>query len=173
MIKLSSLSVRVGLFIGLLFAIAAGPSPAIALSDDEIRQQIIAQSIASYPGRCPCPFNRASNGSRCGKRSAYTRPGGYSPLCYQGDVSDKMVADYRRRHGLEMPANGDSSSAPAPVDIFAAQRQLLRLGYEPGPVDGSLGPKTRSALKAFQGANGLPASGDLTSETLKRLGIGN
>jgi len=46
----------------------------------------IQQSINNYSGNCPCPYNRASNGSRCGKRSAYSRPGGYSPLCYSSDV---------------------------------------------------------------------------------------
>jgi len=49
----------------------------------------------SYPGNCPCPYNRASNGSRCGGRSAYSRAGGYSPLCYDRDVTDDMVRRYR------------------------------------------------------------------------------
>lgn len=66
------------------------------LSDDEIRQILIQRSIASYSGNCPCPYNRASNGSRCGKRSAYSRPGGASPLCYPGDVTDAMVERYRQ-----------------------------------------------------------------------------
>jgi len=46
-----------------------------------IKQKIIQQSIESYPGNCPCPYNTARNGSRCGKRSAYNRAGGYAPLC--------------------------------------------------------------------------------------------
>ena len=33
-------------------------------------------------GSCDCPYDRASNGSRCGGRSAYSRPGGRSPICY-------------------------------------------------------------------------------------------
>ena len=67
------------------------------LSDAEIRQILIEESINSYPGNCPCPYNRASNGSRCGKRSAYSKPGGYSPLCYETDVTDAMVERYRNR----------------------------------------------------------------------------
>ena len=31
---------------------------------------------------CNCPYNRKSNGHRCGKTSAWSRPGGNSPLCY-------------------------------------------------------------------------------------------
>lgn len=49
-------------------------------------QNIIAQSIASYPGVCACPYSTASNGSKCGRRSAYSKPGGYDPLCYPEDV---------------------------------------------------------------------------------------
>ena len=68
------------------------------LTDAEIRQILIEESINSYSGNCPCPYNRASNGSRCGKRSAYSRPGGAEPLCYQSDVTDRMIERYRKRH---------------------------------------------------------------------------
>ena len=68
-------------------------------TDVEIRQILIQESINSYPGNCPCPYNKASNGSRCGKRSAYSRPGGAEPLCYQSDVTDAMVNKYRERTG--------------------------------------------------------------------------
>ncbi|CAN4265629.1 hypothetical protein MCECM63_00112 [Methylophilaceae bacterium] len=70
------------------------------LSDDEVKQQMINQSIASYLGSCPCPYNTASNGSRCGRRSAYTKPGGYAPFCYDTDITLQMVKQYRGRNGL-------------------------------------------------------------------------
>lgn len=66
-------------------------------STEAIKQKIIQQSIDSYPGNCPCPYNTASNGSRCGKRSAYNRAGGYAPLCYPEDVSDRMVRGYKNK----------------------------------------------------------------------------
>lgn len=65
------------------------------LTDGQIRQILIDESIATYPGNCPCPYSRARNGSRCGKRSAYSRPGGEAPLCYPKDVSDERVRRYR------------------------------------------------------------------------------
>ncbi|AKA38407.1 Uncharacterised protein [Yersinia ruckeri] len=65
------------------------------LSDDQVKQMIIDESIESYPGRCPCPFNSAKNGSRCGQRSAWSRPGGYSPICYKKEVTQAMVAEWR------------------------------------------------------------------------------
>jgi hypothetical protein len=66
-------------------------------SDSAIKQRIIKQSIESYPGNCPCPYNSAANGSRCGKRSAWNRAGGYSPKCFESDVTAADVAAYRRR----------------------------------------------------------------------------
>lgn len=70
------------------------------LTDNQVRKQMIEESIASYSGNCPCPYNLARNGSRCGRRSAYSRRGGYSPLCYPSDISSAMVQDYRKQHGI-------------------------------------------------------------------------
>ncbi|OAL81339.1 hypothetical protein AY606_00910 [Acinetobacter sp. SFB] len=66
-------------------------------STEVIKQKIIQQSIDNYPGNCPCPYNFARNGSRCGKRSAYNRAGGYTPICYPEDVSDRMLKEYKER----------------------------------------------------------------------------
>ena len=70
------------------------------MTDSQVRQLMIKQSIALYPGNCPCPYNLASNGSQCGKRSAWSKRGGYAPLCYPADISDDMVKSYRAQHGL-------------------------------------------------------------------------
>lgn len=75
---------------------AKEPAP----SDADVRKAIIQESIAAYPGPCACPYSSARNGSRCGRRSAYSRPGGYSPLCYDRDVSDEQVKAYRQEHGV-------------------------------------------------------------------------
>src|SRR5437870_4261286 len=63
--------------------------PALAwtetLPDQQIAEIIVRESRAAYyaTGRpCACPDDLARNGSRCGGRSAYSRPGGASPLCY-------------------------------------------------------------------------------------------
>ncbi|MFD1437619.1 hypothetical protein [Acinetobacter terrae] len=66
-------------------------------STEAIKQKIIKQSIESYPGNCPCPYNSARNGSRCGKRSAYNRAGGYTPICYPEDVTAQMIKNYKNR----------------------------------------------------------------------------
>lgn len=77
-------------------AISLFAPQAYAATDDQIRQAIIQQSIASYSGSCPCPYNVARNGSSCGRRSAYSRPGGASPMCYPTDVPQSAVEQYKR-----------------------------------------------------------------------------
>ena len=79
-----------------LVAAAFAVSPASAQSDAQVRQRIIRQSIAAYPGPCACPYNVTRNGRSCGGRSAYSRPGGHAPICYPRDVSQAQIADYRR-----------------------------------------------------------------------------
>jgi hypothetical protein len=46
---------------------------------------------------CACPDDTARNGSACGGRSAYSRPGGAAPLCYPTDVTAAMIESYRQR----------------------------------------------------------------------------
>lgn len=85
----------------LLIAVAVlGCSDEEVSEDDRIRDIMIAESIASYEGNCPCPYNRDSAGNRCGGRSAYSRSGGASPLCYRSDISDEEVEAYRQSHDL-------------------------------------------------------------------------
>ena len=52
-------------------------------------EQLIRESIANYPGQCPCPYSIMTNGYRCGERSAYSKPGGYEPLCYKSDITSE------------------------------------------------------------------------------------
>src|SRR5947199_6794088 len=66
-------------------------------TNGEIKQEIIKASIAAYRGSCPCPYNVDRAGRQCGRRSAYSKPGGASPICYEKDVTQKMVDDYRKR----------------------------------------------------------------------------
>lgn len=67
-------------------------------SDHMLKEQIIKESIARYSGNCPCPYNLAKNGSRCGKRSAYSKPGGYSLKCYVEDISQQDIQAWKQRN---------------------------------------------------------------------------
>lgn len=54
------------------------------------KQKIIEKTIDGYLGNCPCPYSRDRAGRKCGKRSAYSRPGGYELICYVEDMKDKQ-----------------------------------------------------------------------------------
>jgi uncharacterized protein YraI len=71
------------------------PQAAPAIPDPVIVQRIIEESVASYPGSCACPFSTDRRGRRCGARSAYSKPGGYAPICYARDVSPAMIQAFR------------------------------------------------------------------------------
>lgn len=49
------------------------------------------------------------------------------------------------------------------------QRLLARAGYQFGPIDGIVGPRTKAAIKGFQLANGIPRSGTFDGRTVARL----
>lgn len=61
----------------------------------DVIDAIIETSISAYPGACPCPYNTMRNGRSCGRNSAWSKPGGASPICYPSDVSDQMIARFR------------------------------------------------------------------------------
>lgn len=70
---------------------------------------------------------------------------------------------------------------PAPVvvgrevgggDVVAdVQGVLARKGYYSGVVDGSMGPRSRAAIRAWQADVGLPVTGTLNTATLRSLGL--
>src|SRR5713226_4918054 len=64
------------------------------LTDQQIAELIIRDSRQAYYATghpCACPEDRARNGSRCGGRSAYSRPGGAEPYCYVTDVPKEKI----------------------------------------------------------------------------------
>lgn len=63
---------------------------------ESLAQEIISLSLRSYGGNCPCPYNRDAGGKYCGGRSAYSRPGGYSPLCYTEDIESSDIQAHRQ-----------------------------------------------------------------------------
>ncbi|WP_233284261.1 SH3 domain-containing protein [Agrobacterium sp. NCPPB 925] len=69
--------------------------PPPTLSPTIVIQRIIAESLANYPGTCACPYSTDRRGRRCGNRSAYSKPGGYAPVCFSQDVTKSMIEAYR------------------------------------------------------------------------------
>lgn len=65
------------------------------LSNAQIVAILMNESQGRYRGSCPCPFYTDRAGRRCGRRSAYSRPGGASPLCYASDVTPAMITAFK------------------------------------------------------------------------------
>lgn len=57
------------------------------------------------------------------------------------------------------------------VSVREAQEALKDRGFDPGPIDGLLGPNTEDAIREFQKAEGLTASGKLDEPTVKALDL--
>jgi len=60
-------------------------------NQDTLVKNMIAKSIANYPGKCACPYQLKSYGKKCGKSSAYSKSRGYSPLCYLSDITKQIL----------------------------------------------------------------------------------
>ena len=56
-------------------------------------------------------------------------------------------------------------------DIKRAQEALKAQGRDPGAVSGRMHAKTQEALRDFQKANNLPATGVLDKKTADKLGV--
>lgn len=73
------------------------------------------------------------------------------------------------------PASQSSSPAlplaPTKDIISRVQVELKARGFDAGPPDGSIGPKTREALRRFQNAHRLRGTGEIDAATLEALGI--
>ncbi len=55
------------------------------------------------------------------------------------------------------------------IRLESIQECLKKQGFDPGPIDGKMGPKTREAIKHFQERNSLKVDGRIGPETLHAL----
>jgi peptidoglycan hydrolase-like protein with peptidoglycan-binding domain len=51
------------------------------------------------------------------------------------------------------------------------QRVLRKRGYYLGPLDGDIGPRSRSAIRDYQAEHGLEVNGRIDDPLLRSLGI--
>lgn len=79
----------------------------------------------------------------------------------------------RQQLGQEQSQQKPWADQQASLDaVRDLQQQLKDQGYyQDGNVDGLVGPKTESALREFQQAQGLDPTGEINAETLAAMGI--
>ena len=91
---------------------------------------------------------------------------------YWGWSGDPYSDDYpccRMLGTLAQPSL--SEVAPSEQTIVAVQKELTKLGYYHGQIDGIVGPETRKAISWFQSVDKLSVSGRIDDPTLKALQI--
>ena len=71
----------------------------------------------------------------------------------------------KRTASLGKPA---TTTAHSPL-IAQVQRKLAQMGYNPGPIDGRMGPATRAAIVKFQLAHNMPPTGEIEPGVLALL----
>jgi peptidoglycan hydrolase-like protein with peptidoglycan-binding domain len=96
-----------------------------------------------------------------------------------GAQSSADIPEGRSSEGYLFPKDAhphESSTVVTPSDatrdediVRQAQSALQDAGFEPGRIDGVMGPKTEAALRQFQAAQGLPQTGRLDVTTQKQL----
>lgn len=84
------------------------------------------------------------------------------------DKAKDKTADLTDKAKTKMDRAGDMDNKH---DVMAMQRSLREKGYDPGPTDGIVGPRTRAALIDYQKKEGLTPSGQWDDDTKARLGV--
>jgi hypothetical protein len=71
---------------------------------------------------------------------------------------------------IEPPDAGSQRMVVSPDNIKSAQQALQAQGFHPG-INGQMDAKTQEALRDFQKAHDLPATGVLDQKTATKLGV--
>lgn len=158
--------------LGLLFlaCLASFAGPVRAQAPLACTAQNVGQRVCQAQGVCEC--------STFAGGLMFRDPPGYRWDCSLtrgtcvGDVEMPVLSRLTVPGPVSRPVLVPGRAAPPgqaqPVVRFA-QADLKRHGFDPGPVDGVLGQRTRSAITAFQRSARLPVTGTLTPETIQSL----
>jgi hypothetical protein len=95
-------------------------------------------------------------------------------LAASGGIGSPAYADTERAEPPRTQRHAEPNPFRAALELQArqnreVQRLLGELGYDPGPADGVIGPRTRAAVRAFQTDAGLPVDGEISDELYAAL----
>lgn len=84
-------------------------------------------------------------------------------LSVDGQVTDTLLAQLRSGHS--------DPAADYRAQVKSVQTALNAHGFDAGPADGALGPRTRAAIRGYQAAEGLSVTGQIDDSLLASLQI--
>jgi peptidoglycan hydrolase-like protein with peptidoglycan-binding domain len=93
---------------------------------------------------------------------AYERDRGY---LVTGRPSAELLEDMRADR------DDDAAERATRQEIARVQTELNERGYDAGPADGVMGPRTRTAIRTYQSDAGMELSGRITPELLAQLEV--
>jgi peptidoglycan hydrolase-like protein with peptidoglycan-binding domain len=87
-------------------------------------------------------------------------------------IPEKIQPGTAGSAGEARPGMGHQGTAGMSAENIKKIEQALQAkGHNPGPVDGVMDERTQQALRNFQKANNLPATGVLDQQTAAKLGV--
>jgi peptidoglycan hydrolase-like protein with peptidoglycan-binding domain len=86
-------------------------------------------------------------------------------------AKDKMKETIAHARDKMRSKTGGVDGRAAMTDTRAAQEALKTQGFDPGPIDGRMGPRTRTAVSDYQRKNDLPVTGMLDDATMSKLNV--
>jgi putative peptidoglycan binding protein len=87
----------------------------------------------------------------------------------KGHQAADKARDLKDRMKDKMHSRSDKPAQDGQDRVKAIQQALKDKGFDPGPIDGIQGPQTTAALKAYQQAEGLEATGRVDTRTMSKL----
>jgi hypothetical protein len=99
-----------------------------------------------------------------------------NPAWFTGSVRSRLRLVTRGGGGGRIGGGDTPADVEAVLGLGRAQRREIQeslslLGHDPRGIDGVFGPGTRTAIRLWQRAEGLPETGYLTGEQAARLQI--
>lgn len=80
-------------------------------------------------------------------------------------VKNELTYDVARREEPRVSTTGSHAQ------VMAMQQALKDKGFDPGPIDGALGPRTTSAVKKYQKSENLTVTGKMDQDMAAKLGV--
>ncbi|MDO9599149.1 MAG: peptidoglycan-binding domain-containing protein [Azoarcus sp.] len=137
----------------------------------------------------PAPAAPAADANTVARIQTELRLRGYPIPTVSGQMdaqTRQAIGEYQQGQGVAVTGEPSAallaelraaSAETAPVAEYtlaqraAAQRILNERGFDAGPPDGVLGPRSRIAIRNFQARNKIDPTGELGARTMELLGI--